>query len=110
MSTPRDESAPLERSSLRALIVGMGFVDEQPGGLNRFVSEIARALQQQNVEIAVLAAGDRGRRRRAGLVPTGEGSLWKRLATIAREARARHSWADIVDSHFALYGLPVQVL
>lgn len=73
----------------RVLLLGMGRLAEQPGGLNRFTSELQDALRRHGCAVRSTAARP-------------SDPLLLRLVRTAREARAG-AGADVVDAHFALY-------
>jgi glycosyltransferase involved in cell wall biosynthesis len=71
------------------VVLGMGTLAQQPGGLNRFVGGLTGALAGTGVDVSSVAA-DQAR------------PLAARLLSTARAARAA-AGADVVDAHFALY-------
>jgi glycosyltransferase involved in cell wall biosynthesis len=70
------------------LVLGMGDVREQPGGLNRYVAELTSALR----DVATVTVSP-------------STPLVQRLVAASREARRAARRADVVDAHFALYAL-----
>ncbi|MHB8571672.1 MAG: glycosyltransferase family 4 protein [Candidatus Dormibacteria bacterium] len=98
---------------MRLLLAGMGLARDIPGGANRHMSELARGLAQEGHQVHLLVPRQRGLpdredwdgvrvvRFRAG------GGPLLRLASAARAASAMGAGRgfDVVDSHFALYGL-----
>ncbi|MFP5219537.1 MAG: glycosyltransferase family 4 protein [Actinomycetes bacterium] len=72
------------------LAIGMGAVGDQPGGLNRYVAESARALQAC------------GWTARAVTVPP-TGPLLRRLLSSARDSAKAAAGTDVVAAHFSLY-------
>lgn len=91
-----------QRSTPRVLLVGMEDAAEQPGGLSGYARSLSRALRARGVpvEAMVVSAGPGGVARR-------DSSLIRRLLAMASEGRARLRAADLVNTHFALYGFPV---
>jgi glycosyltransferase involved in cell wall biosynthesis len=92
---------------VRILILGMGWFPESPGGLNRYALDLLNALRERwvGVEGVVIGSGnlDRGF---VGVSAPGA-PLLQRLWITALEGRARARAADVVNSHFALYTLPM---
>jgi glycosyltransferase involved in cell wall biosynthesis len=72
------------------LLLGMGRSQEQPGGLNRFVGALARALSERGLRVHTVAV------RPSGLLPL-------RVISAARASRRVAGDVDVVDAHFALY-------
>jgi glycosyltransferase involved in cell wall biosynthesis len=69
---------------VKPVLVGMGDVRAQPGGLNRYVDDLSRALAIDPVVCAP------------------EQPLLRRLALV----RSKTAGAELIDGHFALYTLP----
>ena len=102
-----------ERSTIRALQLGMGWFDEQPGGLNRVYFELLRHLPEVGVEARGLVAGSAavaeqtcGQVLAFALAST---PLWRRWQGVRRETKTalNHFPPQLVVSHFALYTYPV---
>jgi len=75
---------------MRPLLLGMGSFAEQPGGLNRYVAELDRALRAEGLEPTTVVA-------QAGA------GLLARVRAFTRAAGRHTRTADVVDAHFALY-------
>lgn len=94
-------------SGPRVLLVGMGWMGAQPGGLNRYFAELLDALLEGGVAADGLVIGDvsgapanlRGVSGPAESVPA-------RLLAVARTLARRDRRVDVLDVHFALYGAP----
>src|SRR6516225_3523079 len=93
--------------SMRVLILGMGWFTESPGGLNRYAFDLAIALREQGLRIEGLVVGSPDSDR--GFVGASESGapLLRRLWRMGRQGQVRSRTADVIDSHFALYTLPV---
>src|SRR5439155_6999734 len=100
-STAPRPSACVSRSTphapkLTPLLLGMGALAEQRGGLNRYVAGLEAGLARAGIQPQLVVASS-------------SGPLWKRLASFAAAASAHHD-ADVVDTHFALYAFVPVVL
>lgn len=94
---------------MRVLVTGMGWQEEQPGGLNRYALEMSEALEGRAVAVEALVIGTpEPGQGFIGVAPL-RSSLLRRLASMAAAGRARVRAVDVVDTHFALYVLPVLV-
>lgn len=102
---------PVPGPDLASLHVGMGWHDEQPGGLNRMVANLLLHLPSVRVSARALVAGSAEVER----LSNGQARAFARLAdplplrvlragTALREA-VRRSSPDVVALHFALFGL-----
>ncbi|MGZ4317186.1 MAG: glycosyltransferase family 4 protein [Gaiellaceae bacterium] len=89
---------------LSPLLLGLGSFPDQPGGVNRYVSDLHRALAQRDFAVRTVTLGP-------AVVPT-EGMtsaanrsdpLVTRLRHYTAEVRRLSGNADVIDSHFALY-------
>lgn len=98
-------------SALRSLHVGMGWYDEQPGGLNRMVANLLHHLPAAEVATRGLVAG----RPEVEELTAGRVRSFARLsdplplrvlrAGRALQASLRELSPDVVALHFALFGL-----
>jgi glycosyltransferase involved in cell wall biosynthesis len=98
--------------ALHTLQLGMGWVTEQPGGLNRYYADLIRALTTLGVEVTGLVAGSSEVSRLSGgrvraFSPI-QASLPHRLIAVRRECAAVLSAEPgiLPVAHFALYALP----
>ena len=97
---------------LHTLQLGMGWVTEQPGGLNRYYAELIRALPTLGVSVTGLVAGSsevsRQSSGRVRAFAPMRASLPRRLLAARRECAAVLSAEpDVLPvAHFALYALP----
>jgi glycosyltransferase involved in cell wall biosynthesis len=90
----------------------MGWLPEQPGGLNRYYADLVRALTTLGVEVTGLVAGSSDVSRQTGgrirAFSPMQSSLPRRLMAVRRECAAALA-ADptaLPVAHFALYALP----
>ncbi len=92
---------------MRVLVLGMGWIGVSPGGLNRYAFDLTKALRQRGLGVECVVVGspeqDQGF---VGAIGS-EAPLLRRLWTMGLEGRARSRAAEIINSHFALYTLPV---
>lgn len=88
----------------RPLLVGNEWVSTRAGGLNRYLADLLAALRRAGAEPAALVVGDGGG---AGVVGVSgpEESLPRRLLAVRRASAGLAADVDVVDVHFALYGL-----
>lgn len=97
---------PLEADSPRLLLVGAEWFEDTPGGLNRYLADLAGSLPEAGIDARAVVLGPA-----ASSPPTfwpsgrADASLGQRLAAVYRACRAQASHVDVVDVHFALYGL-----
>jgi glycosyltransferase involved in cell wall biosynthesis len=85
----------------------MGWIGESPGGLNRYVFNLATALRDKGFGVdAVLVGSPEPDQGFVGVVGSAA-PLPRRLSNMGLEGRARSRAADLINSHFALYTLPV---
>lgn len=104
---PQVRQAGSIQAPMRVLVTGMGWQEEQAGGLNRYALEMSDALAARGVAVeAVVVGSPEPGRGFVGAAPLGS-SIVRRLASMAAEGRARARAAGVIDTHFALYGLPV---
>ena len=100
---------------LDSLHVGMGWPDEQPGGLNRMVASLVHHLPAAGIAARALVAGSprvatlSGGRALAfaGLSDALPLRCWQAHGAAHRAARARRP--DILALHFPLFGLPARL-
>lgn len=100
-------------SKIRTLQVGMGWLPEQTGGLNRVYYDCIKHLPQSGVDVQGLVVGSEAVAQSSqGLVRTFaalDSSLWQRWRGV-RRVLSEELAADkdsLVVSHFALYGFPI---
>jgi glycogen synthase len=120
-STSRGTSSPFNggsaqpnsRRTLRTLQIGMGWFDEEPGGLNRFFKELTAKLPAVGVDVEGLVVGSgsviaesNGRIEAVALKPSTLSARWRGLKQKGGQFVARTD-SDLVVSHFALYAYPL---
>jgi glycosyltransferase involved in cell wall biosynthesis len=99
-------------AALHTLQLGMGWLPEQPGGLNRYYADLVRALATLGVGVTGLVAGSSEVSRQTdgqirAFSPI-QSSLLHRVLAVRRECAAALA-ADptaVPVAHFALYALP----
>lgn len=91
----------------RVLLVGMEWHGQDPGGLNRYAADLTGALGELGVAVEAVVIGAPDPDRNFIGVARYGASLPRRLAAMGAEGRARARAADVIDTHFALYALPV---
>lgn len=101
------------KRALKTLQIGMGWFDEEPGGLNRFYQELTAALPGAGVDVEGLVAGSdsvitqsHGRIEPVAPKSSEMFARWRGAERRVGEFVARTS-SDLVVSHFALYTYPV---
>lgn len=97
----------------RALLVGMGDFQLDPGGLNRYFADLRGALQPSMTVVDVVVAPQQGAS--GPQIGTGEDSAWLpvrllRLRTALRDLASAGIDVDLVNTHFALYALPARTV
>lgn len=82
----------------------MGWVGEQPGGLNRYVDDLLKALAADDVWPRCVVVGDDNEDAPSAyeFVARRSDPLRRRLAAFAKRANQLAADADVVDVHFAL--------
>jgi glycosyltransferase involved in cell wall biosynthesis len=88
------------------MIIGDGWVEDTPGGLNRYVSDLLAGARRDGATWRAVLVGPAASapvgvvavRSRGSALPLRLVGLWWAARRVARDA-------DIIDSHFALYGL-----
>ena len=100
----RSEGVPSKRPAV--LMVGEALAHENPGGLNRYVEDLASALEVRGTPVFTIRMGF-GPARSPSHVLAGKTSspLPLRILAYWRAAARLADRIDVVDSHFALYGL-----
>jgi len=92
--------------SRRVLLIGSEWVTERPGGLNRYLADLQDALTHGGLMVTSVVLGPA---RDAPATVMGAGSadrsLPRRLLAVRRAATRAGRKTDVVDVHFALYGL-----
>lgn len=92
-------------------MVGAEWFGDEPGGLNRYLADLAGALSEAGMDVRAVVLGP-GVTSPPMVWPAGRGSapLWRRLVSLYRACCAQASHVDALDVHFALYGfLPLLV-
>jgi len=98
-------SAPVSEAP-SPLLLGMEWQSHVPGGLGRYVAELHQALRRQGLTVRTCVLGP------VPDVPAGvlvaehaDAPPVRRLAGVERAIRAVADQANLIDSHFALYGV-----
>lgn len=95
----------------RTLIVGEGWSSQRPGGLNRYVADLATALRAADWPATTMVIGPHdvdGTATEADItVSTDSASVPRRLLALVRAARSLPHPPVLVDAHFALYAFPL---
>lgn len=88
------------------LLVGQEWVTTRPGGLNRYLHDLLHALRDEGIRThaVVVGAYPQGLGGVTG-VSEPEAPLWRRLVAVLRATHPVARSVDVVDVHFALYGL-----
>jgi glycosyltransferase involved in cell wall biosynthesis len=96
------------KADLAAVLLGMGWFPDQPGGLNRYLRGLLDALTAIGVDARAIVVGPVSQRRSdVDVAATAQAPLRERVTAFARCA-TQHASADVIDAHFALYAfLPV---
>lgn len=101
------------KRNLKTLQIGMGWFDEEPGGLNRFFKELTSALPDIGVGVEGLVVGSdsvltesKGRIKSVALKSSPLSGRWRGVKRQVGEFVAR-TRPDLVVSHFALYTYPI---
>ena len=100
----RSRVVPSERPTV--LMVGEALAHENPGGLNRYLQDLASALEVQGTPVFTIRMGI-GPTTSPNHVLAGK-TAWPlplRILSYCRAASRLANHVDVVDSHFALYGL-----
>lgn len=86
--------------------MGMGWFPDHVGGLNRYLRDLHLAQAVAGQEPVSVVLGPL-RQPVAGVLPVSAASdhLFRRLLAVARAVRRHQQAVDVVDVHFALYGL-----
>lgn len=110
MTPPPEAAHPQDhrRQPEEVCLVGMGWFPDQPGGLNRYVREVYRALEAGGHAVRLVVAGP-APSAPASVVVAGDARqpLPRRLLDLRRAAGPVLRRSDVVDTHFALYAVPV---
>ncbi len=100
---------PLQRDpdeGVRPLLVGMGWIHGEPGGLNRYFADLISALRQKGIYIqAVVTSKETELPLGVVSVDAPESPLWKRGLAFRKFLQRMEQTPTVVDSHFALHGL-----
>lgn len=109
-------SGPVPSSGKRTLTtlqIGMGWFDEESGGLNRYYKELTAALPGISVDVEGMVVGSHSVITESHGGIEGVASKASPLSARWREARRRvgdiiaRNDSDLVVSHFALYSYPI---
>jgi len=95
-------SAP--NQPLRVALLGMGWLDEEPGGLNRFLHDLLFAIRALDVDARAVVTGSAPDDPWVVGAEARTGSLIRRIVRFSAAARGLGD-VDVVDAHFALYAL-----
>lgn len=90
--------------TVRPLLVGNEWVSTRAGGLNRYLADLMVALGHQDAHPVALVVGE-GHGEGVVGVSGPEQGLVRRLLAVRRAAARLAAEVDVVDVHFALYGL-----
>lgn len=91
----------------RVLLLGMGWMGVQPGGLNRYFAELLDALVASGVPADGLVIGDApGSPPHIRGVSGSAAPVAVRLLAMARTLVRHDRQIDVLDVHFSLYGAP----
>jgi len=107
------ENQSENRSRIRTLQLGMGWLPEQMGGLNRVYYDCIKHLPQSGVDVQGLVVGSEAVAQDSkGLVhavAAQDSSLWQRWWSMrqALSQRLEENNDSLVVSHFALYASPI---
>ncbi|MHB8185478.1 MAG: glycosyltransferase family 4 protein [Dermatophilaceae bacterium] len=98
--------SPSRAGSPRALFIGAEWFTELPGGLNRYLADLLAALTRNGASTTAVVLGPTldAPPNIVGAGSPGQ-SLPRRLLAVRRAAARAGRDADVVDVHFALYGL-----
>jgi len=105
--------APAPARPLQTLQLGMGWFDEQAGGLNRVYAHLLDELARSGVELHGLVAGSNEVARASGglvhaFAPTSASLVARMRALRAASAHWLHERPDaLVVSHFAMHAFPL---
>jgi glycosyltransferase involved in cell wall biosynthesis len=91
---------------VRPCLLGEGWPPDRPGGLNRYVCDLVAALQAEGLQPEAVVVGP-AVSAPEGVTVVGDASqpIWSRLRTFTRAAATVAARSDLLDIHFALYGL-----
>ncbi len=91
---------------LRPCLLGEGWPPDRPGGLNRYVSDLLAALQAEGLHAEAVVVGP-AVSAPEGVTVAGEASqrVWSRVRAFTAAAAIVTARSDVLDIHFALYGL-----
>jgi glycosyltransferase involved in cell wall biosynthesis len=92
--------------SLSPLLLGLGSFPNQPGGVNRYVRNLHRALAERGFAVRTVTLGP-STTPADGMTIAANASdpLITRLRQYTTQVRLLARDADVIDSHFALYAL-----
>jgi glycosyltransferase involved in cell wall biosynthesis len=98
---------PVPEATLSTLQLGLGWLPEQPGGLDRVFFNLARHLPAVGVGVRGLVAAEEAGGPVEAFAPAGS-PLARRLLAVRRATRRllAASAVDVVAGHFALYTFP----
>jgi glycosyltransferase involved in cell wall biosynthesis len=106
-TAPDVQQRPVEPPAdlVRPLLIGKDRFDEVPGGLNRYLGDLAGALRTAGTPAHVLAGGAPVSDPWWTSVPSTP--LGSKLTALRREGGRLAAGATVLDVHFALHGWPV---
>lgn len=88
----------------RPVLLGMEWFSERPGGLNRYFADLVTALHGLGVPLRAVVLGPAPQApQEVRAVSRSDHGMLRRLLAVARQALAGE--VDVLDVHFALYGL-----
>jgi glycosyltransferase involved in cell wall biosynthesis len=104
---------PSVATEIKTLQIGNDWLEERPGGLNRFYSELLKHLPEAHVQVRGLVVGNEHIERNTNGMMTGFASPNAHLAVRLLRGRQaglrilREDKPDLIASHFALYAMPL---
>jgi glycosyltransferase involved in cell wall biosynthesis len=106
MRSGREAHAGRSKESLSPLLLGLGSFPDQPGGVNRYVHNLHRALAERGFPVRTVTLGP-STMPTDGMTVAADASdpLVTRLRHYTARVRLLADDSDVVDSHFALYAL-----
>ena len=107
---PSSDSAGAPIATMRTLQIGDEWIDERPGGLERYYAELLAHLPGTGTEYRGMVVGSPAVAEATGgkvvAFASSAAPLPRRLAACRRTARSLGRF-DLIAAHFALYGLPL---
>ena len=97
---------PVSEGQLRVLLVGMAPVAERPGGGNRYLEDLRHALTRLGAKNhTLLLSGQSCDLPGVTVVGNPDRAVWWRVLAFARQIARQADDADVLNTHFALYGM-----